>query len=70
MIIFLHCCPRYDLTFNLPGYIMVFISDFATAMNGVYTMKKLQNKVGSETFGILITCSVVFQHLSFIFTLL
>ena len=24
---------------------MVFISDIATAMNGVYTMKKLQSKV-------------------------
>lgn len=36
---------RYDLTFNLPGYVMVFISDIATALNGVYTMKKLQSKV-------------------------
>ncbi|KAF6036202.1 hypothetical protein EB796_005495 [Bugula neritina] len=32
----------YDMTFNLPGYVMVFISDIATALNGVYTMKKLQ----------------------------
>lgn len=36
---------RYDLTFNMTGYIMVFISDIATALNGVYTMKKLQAKV-------------------------
>lgn len=39
---------RYDLSFNLVGYVMVFISDFATASNGVYTMKKLQNKVNSQ----------------------
>ena len=34
----------YDLTFNLTGYIMIFLSDIATALNGVYTMKKLQSK--------------------------
>ncbi|XP_067945673.1 UDP-sugar transporter UST74c-like [Watersipora subatra] len=34
----------YDLSFNLPGYIMIFLSDIATALNGVYTMKKLQAK--------------------------
>lgn len=34
----------YDLSFNLPGYVMVFISDIATALNGVYTMKKLKIK--------------------------
>lgn len=34
----------YDLTYNLPGYVMIFLSDIATALNGVYTMKKLQSK--------------------------
>lgn len=34
----------YDLTYNLPGYIMILLSDVATALTGVYTMKKLQSK--------------------------